>query len=301
VTVADLVGSVGTEVVWQAIACGFALVIGTAHAALLVQGRRFPPLRLLLGALLALAVTGMLGRITAFDASRAAASGDAEVLRSAALTFGTVHLVGPLLVGPVLAVTLGSTAFAGARAEPRRVGYGLATAALLALAAAVVVAGGVAAGDPLFASFRGLVYAAVGVVVGLGVCAGPVEEDGRPAAGRAAAIAAGSLGPLVVAVGEASQRGLVTLLLVHQVDVVPQGRWMAGLDAMVRSGRPRGWRSPSRRGPRSWARCPGAGRVRRRPARVRPCPRGSSPWRCRSPSRSRSTPAATSEPSACRC
>lgn len=236
---ADLRGSLGTELLWAAVGGGFALVVAVFHGALAVQGRWVSPLRLALGAWLGLALIGVLGRLPLLAWDPTDPTADPALVRLTVTTFATVYLAGPLFAGPALAATLGAAAFVGGRVGPRRAALAVAAASLVWIAGGIAIAGGVAAADPVYASLRGVVYAAAGVLVGIAACAGP--EDGP---GRAAAAAAGATAPALLALGEGSQRGLVMLLIARQAEVVPSAQWAeaaAKMLAHVTPERSAGW------------------------------------------------------------
>jgi hypothetical protein len=222
--------TVGTEVIWLIIGSGFAIVLALTNAALALQRGSMSPVRLLLGVWLAALVLLGLGQIAVLGAwDLQGHPAEPELLRLGATTHAVVHLVGPLSVGPAGAVTLLVCAFLGARSGPRSAGLP-AVAGLLALGVALLVlAGGMAAGNPAYPTLRALGYLGAGGLVAGALCG---LRGGDVAAGQAG-LAAAALYPLVVAVGEGSGRGLVHLLLVLQAAKVPDPKWGIGLAQML--------------------------------------------------------------------
>ncbi|MEZ4237540.1 MAG: sulfatase-like hydrolase/transferase [Myxococcota bacterium] len=111
-------GRIGTEVIWLAVAAGFALIAATLHATLVLTGRDVPPWRLLAGA-----VGGALAAVLLARAPLLGTFDPGEPTRFRVVTAAVVGLVGPLLLGPSVAVTLGAPA-RGTQRRPRR--WGLA-------------------------------------------------------------------------------------------------------------------------------------------------------------------------------
>ncbi len=224
-TTDSLFQSLGTELVWQAILAGFAVIAAVAAGIPLAQGRRVHPLLLLSGALLVAATPFVMGRLCLWDFGGLGV----DTLRLQATTFAAVHLLAPLTAAPAIGLGLLFHALAGARSRPRPLAPALASALLLLVATGAVVAAGWSNGNWLYASLRGSAYVVFGSLAVLGsVGSGPPEEGGRDA-GAAAACAL----PVLVALGEASQRGLVTLLLTQVTASVPTGKWSEGLQLML--------------------------------------------------------------------
>lgn len=215
-TFQGLLASVGTEAVWQVVGTGFALIAALGAAVQVAQRRPVAPWVLVFGPVLAALVIWLVGRITLFGWSSDPAS-----VRIVVTTFAVGALIGPLTFGPVAVTSLGSSAFAGARWPASLAAVGAVVAGFGV--AGLVVYGGFGSGYPIYPAVRGLVYVVVGLFVALAVSGGHDE----------AGIAASAVFPLVVAVGEASERGLTNLLIVLQSQNVPPEKWAAAVTRMV--------------------------------------------------------------------
>ncbi|MCA9491541.1 MAG: hypothetical protein KC621_16530, partial [Myxococcales bacterium] len=101
----------------------------------------------------------------------------------------------------------------------------------MATAAVLVVATGWGTGNGLYASVRGAAYLALGTLAAIGtIGSGADDEGGADSAGAAAAAV-----PLLVALGEASERGLVWLLVTQTTAAIPSGKWEIGLAKILAS------------------------------------------------------------------
>ena len=216
-------GQVGTEVVWLAVGAGFALLAATWHATGSFLDRPVPAWRIVSGPALGLALVAALAGLPLLAAD----------VRLGLTTAAVVGLVGPLLFGPAVAIAGSACAFTAVRREGARSQWpvALGAAAPLWIAAAAVVWGGLAASDPLFAVARAAVYGVLSLLVAA------VAVGARIGAADAA-VGGAAMGPVAVALGEASQRGLVVLLVVLQRDAVAADRWGAAVDQMVAHVRP---------------------------------------------------------------
>lgn len=221
----SLFGALGTELVWQVILSGFALIAVVAAGVPLLQKRRFHPLLLLGGGVLVALAPFLMGRACMWDFG----GRGVDILRLQATTFAACHLLGPLTAGPALAFGLLFWVVGGARGVPRTWGRAGVTVAIVAVAAITVVATGWAIGNGLYATVRGAAYMSLGTFAAIGtIGSGPDEEGGADAAA-----AAGAAIPLLVALGEASERGLVWLVAIQSAPLVPSGRWDDGLAWML--------------------------------------------------------------------
>lgn len=224
-SVEGLFGALGTELIWQVLASGVALVVAAVAGVLGFQRRPVPPPVLAAGASVAALVVLGMGRATLYGWQ----SKPPEALALASTTFASVHLLGPLSAGPVVVVTLLLAAATGARAAPRQWAVAGLALGLIVATAGVVVWGGTAANNVVYAWIRAAAYLALGVLVFVALLGGGEAEDGGPDA----AAAAGAVFPLIVALGEASERGLVQLLLGRQTPNVPPEKWGAAVDWML--------------------------------------------------------------------
>lgn len=224
----SFMGSLGTELIWLFIGSGFALVWGGTTAALALQAGRMSPLRLVLGAVLAALISFGLGQLAVLGWP----AQSAPALKLAAMTHAALHLVGPLSFGPVASITLLACAWMGIRARPWRWTGPALVLGLVLLAAAAVVAGGYGSSNLLYPSMRACVYVAVGLLIAVSLSGRSEEGTALPGAAEAG-LTAGCLAPLVVAIGEASERGLVHLLLVQQAVSMPEGKWALAMPKML--------------------------------------------------------------------
>lgn len=212
----------GTELVWQVLGSVVAFLVAVAGALPSLRGGSVHPARLVAGAALAAALPLALTRALFVGWG----TPGAEALR--VTTFAAEFLLAPLTAGPALVVTASLLGFAAWRApgDGPRDRWRAAPLVLggVALAVALPVAGHATA-NPLYADLRAAVYLLGSV--GLGAAA----AGGRGPAGRDAATAAAATFPLVVALGEASERGLVWLVMSLMTSKVAPEWWS---EAVVR-------------------------------------------------------------------
>jgi len=138
-------------------------------------------------------------------------------LKLAATSFGALRLGAWLTSLPLLFLSAIVLGFFAARESEERHWPAVGVAfGLMLLPALVLVGGAYTQGDFVFSMVRAALYAAMAVPIAVG------SVGGRPSA---------SLGlfPLVVAVGEASHRGMVVLLVAQQTVVVKAADWPEGV------------------------------------------------------------------------
>lgn len=221
----NLFGSLGTELVWQVILSGFAVIAVVAAGVPLLQKRRLHPALLVGGALLAVLSPFLMGRACLWDFG----GRGVDLLRLQVVTFAACHLLAPLTAGPAMSFGLLFWAVGGARGVPRAWWRAGAAFGLTLVAAAIVLATGWATGNHLYATIRFGAYTVLGALAAVGtIGSGPDEEGGADAAA-----ASGAAIPLLVGLGEASERGLVWLIVSQAVEQVPTGRWDDGLEWML--------------------------------------------------------------------
>jgi hypothetical protein len=211
----SLLTSIGTELVWQLLGSLVAALVAVASVLPLLRRVEVSPARLLAGAYLGASLPLLLSRplLVGWDEP------GTEQLR--VTTFAAMYLVGPLTAGPALCTTLLSCAFAGAR-HPERAWWRalVVVAGGLGIAIALPIVGHQTA-NPLYADLRAVVYAALfGVAAVASLGAGP-RAGGGPDAGTAGA----ALLPVVVALGESSERGLVWLVASRMTTSVAPEWW----------------------------------------------------------------------------
>lgn len=179
---------------WLLLASGLGTVGALVAGALLVQGRRVPPV--VAAGAVALPVLVVLGlALTAVGDAPATASIVGQ------------RLVLPLFVGLPATVALMLAAGAGAARPPRQPMRAAAGGLLVVVTAAVVVWGGIAVEETTFVVVRAIAYAIAGAFVTAALLAG----DRDAGAGVEGATVAGLVFPLVVAVGEVSARAMSEL------------------------------------------------------------------------------------------
>lgn len=222
-TPGGLFGALGTEIVWLVVLTGFALVLAIVPAVSSLQRKPVAAPWLCAGGLLAAALVPALARVSVWGWPGI----DAEQLRLMHTTFAVVNLAGPLTFGPVAGITLALLAVTGFRAGSWRWGDAALVLTLVALTAGVVAYGGWAANNVLYALIRGAAYLALGVVCAAATLDGDAERGGRDVAAAATATWV-----LAVAIGEASERGLVMLLLLGTTPTVQPADWGALVDAI---------------------------------------------------------------------
>jgi hypothetical protein len=212
---ASLLGSLGTELAWQVLGSMLAVVVSVAVCLPALRGAPVSPLRLVAGAALAGALPLALTRVLLIGWDEVGT----ERLR--VTTFAAQFLLAPLTAGPAIVTTSLFAVYAGAR-DPARAWWraGVVVGATLAAAAALVGVGH-STGNWVYADLRAGVYVAVGAWLGVGALGAGPRERGGPDAGAAAA----ALLPLVVGLGEASERGLVWLVASNLTSSVAPELW----------------------------------------------------------------------------
>jgi hypothetical protein len=196
----NLLANLGTELVWQVVGSLVAALVALVAGLPLLRGAPAHPLRLLAGGLAAAALPLLLTRLLLVGWDEPGT----ELLR--VTTWAAGFLFAPLTAGPALAATATLAALASIRSPSRAWWRGGALLLAGVGVAAALVGVGHATGNPYYADVRAVAY--VVVAAGLAVGASGRAPDG----GGDAASAAAAAFPLAVALGEASERGLVWLV-----------------------------------------------------------------------------------------
>lgn len=218
-----LAGGLAPEVMALVVLCLAAAALALVGA---VRSHQDPSRRaeVLLGPLIAAlvgsAVSGLLW--TGWDPA------NPEVLKVRAVSHGAAAFLLPMVALPAVAVACMGLAWAGLRGgEGPRNPLGAAwVAGPGLLVAAMVLAGGMGKPDYLFATLRAVALGGVALVLSLAALRGDEEGPGLRA------LSLGVL-TLVLAGLEASHDGLVTLLVVGQVENLTPDTWGQGLDAFA--------------------------------------------------------------------
>jgi len=201
--------SLANELVWLVLATAFMLPLVILPAVQRLRGKPVASPWLSAGAALGALLPTLLGSLLLLGW----ADKSPDELRLATTSFAALRLGAWLTSVPLVALaTIVAAVFAFRDHEERS---WPAVAAMLAacwLAPGVVVAGGAANDDLLFSGVRAAAYGALAVPVAIGCV------SGRPT------LTAG-LFPLVIALGEASHRGMITLLIAMQAPSVEQALW----------------------------------------------------------------------------
>jgi len=202
-------GSLANELVWLVLATAMMVPAVVLPAVQRLRGRDVGPAWLNLGAVLAASLPTLLGLLLTIGWS----DKSADELALATTSFAALRLGAWLTSLPLVALTaLVGAFFAFREADDRSwrwVGAVLFACWLVAMGVAV---GGVVQGDVLFSAVRAVAYGVLAVPVALG------------AVSRQPALTMG-LFPLGVALGEASHRGMVVLLIGLQTSNVPAELW----------------------------------------------------------------------------
>ncbi len=151
-----------------------------------------------------------------------------EVLKVRAVSHGAAAFLLPMVALPAVAVACVGLAWAGLRGgtAPRRPVDSAWVLVPGLLASAMVLVGGLGQPDDIFAILRAAALAVMVLVLSLAAVRG--DEEGPRLRALALGVAA-----LVLAGLEASHHGLVTLLVVGQVENLTPDTWGQGLEAFA--------------------------------------------------------------------
>ncbi|MBX2797446.1 MAG: hypothetical protein KTR31_07260 [Myxococcales bacterium] len=214
----SLLATLGSEVIWLVLFLVFAGIATLPLLAVHIWRRRLPAVALAAGPGLASLAIVAFGRLSLGGWAQL----DGPGLVRAVSTFGAVYLVGAITMVPLCLLTFGALAASSVRRQrSERTLPAVVAAVLVLLTAAVTIGGGVAESNAVYAVVRGVTYAVVGGLVAVALL-GDADE--------AAAAAVGF--PLLVAVGEGSERALAHALMVQQTPHVAAEKWTAAVDAM---------------------------------------------------------------------
>lgn len=219
----SILSSLGTELVWQFIGSMLAAVLAVAAGLPILRRAPVAPARLLAGAWLAAALPLALTRVLFVGW----ASPGTERLR--VTTFAAEFLLAPLTAGPAIGLTALFLLAAGARGPGRTfLRAAVLLAAGLGMAAALGWVGHRTGNWP-YADLRAAAYVACCLALGLATLTPGPREEGGPDAGAAAA----ALLPLVVGLGEASERGLVWFVATSMTHTVSPASWPAFVSGVI--------------------------------------------------------------------
>lgn len=204
--------SLASELLWLVIATAFTLPMVLLPGIQQLRGKEVATPWMLVGAWVAAVLPTALGALLLWGWS----TKDAEGLRLAATSFAALRLGAWLTTMPLLLLSSGVAVFFALREPDKHWRRSAVVGAGGAAVVALVFGLGLYTDDLVFSGMRAVAYAGLLVPVAVGA-AGP-----RP-------VLATSLWPLAVAVGEASHRGMVGLVIVLQTPIVTAAMWPEGV------------------------------------------------------------------------
>ena len=201
----DLLAQLIPGLVVEMLFSGLGLIVGVVAALLLIQSRRVPAIVTAIGA-----GAPALGPVVV---ALLYVGGD-DPLAGAVTTAGAAFVGGLSTVG-IVGITGLLLAFAGARRAPRRWRlFGLGLVGAIGVAVLAVMAG-IAVENTIFGNVRAVVYLALGLLLAIGMLGGGEDAGLEVSSGAALTL------PLLVAAGEAAERGMVHLILLQRLPEVP--------------------------------------------------------------------------------
>ena len=136
---------------------------------------------------------------------------------TAAMAVAATTFLGVLVVLPIALIQGVLLAWAGARRAPRRFVDAGGLAAAACGAAVLTAMGGAVVGNDMFGNIRAVAY----MVVALPLVAAALAGGGEDEVGGELAAGASLILALVVATGEAAERGMVQLIMLQRMPEVP--------------------------------------------------------------------------------
>ncbi len=136
--------------------------------------------------------------------------------QAAAMAVAATTFLGVLVVMPIAFIQGLLLAWAGARSSPRRFMVAGAVALAACVAAALTAMGGAAVGNDMFGNIRAVAY----LVVALPLVVAALGGGGEGEVGAEVAAGASLVLALVIATGEAAERGMVQLIMLQRMPEV---------------------------------------------------------------------------------